>query len=267
MPAFVCIGVPYFLGQRIEGRSEVDAVRASGIAAEIGAPWLDVQPDFHAHPDPIVAVNRALAQAVAANPQRTPLIFAADCTSALGVVKGLAPRRTVVLWYDAHGDFNTPETTPSGFLGGMPLAMLVGRGDLSLLRGVGLNPLPETDVILTDGRALDPEEAVALRESAVTHLRRFDDMLAFLLTGRPLYVHLDVDVVDPAEMPALGYPAPGGPSLEAVAASIQRVARDGQVAAILFSLWDERLATDDRPLQGTLRLVRAFVEGARARAS
>ncbi len=257
----ICIGVPYFLGERVAGRSAADEIRASGLAAAIGAPWIDVAPDFAAHPDPIVAVNRALAEIIAAHRARAPLIFAEDCVSALGAMKGLAGHDPVVLWLDAHGDFNTPATTPSGFLGGMPLAMLVGRGDMRLMQGLDLAPIPEEDVVITDARNLDPEEAAALRASAVTHLRDFDALMAFLLTGRPLYVHVDIDVVDPAEMPAVGYPAPGGPSLNQVAATLTRVARDGRVAGISFSLWDAGLAADDRPLQGTLTLVRAFLDG------
>ncbi len=263
MPDFVCIGMPYYLGERIDGRNEVEAMRASGIAAEIDAPWVDVQPDFSAHANPIVAANRALAAAIQAHPGRVPIVFAADCTSALGAMKGLEARRPHIFWYDAHGDFNTPETTPSGFLGGMPLAMLVGRGDLSLAEGVGLTPTPEENVILTDARDLDPGEAVALRTSRVTHLARFEDSLAFLMTGRPIYLHLDTDIVDPAEMPGMSYAAPGGPSLAAVAASVERVAHDGHVVGLLLSLWNESLVEDDAALNATLVLVRAFLAGMR----
>jgi len=166
-----------------------------------------------------------------------------------------------VLWLDAHGDFNTPETTPSGFLGGMPLAMLVGRGDLSLMRAIGLDPIVEERVVITDARDLDPAEAVALRESAVTHLPAFDDLRAFPLPDYPLYVHVDTDVVDAADLPAMSYPAPGGPSLEAVAAALRRVGQEGQIAGVLFGLWNADLAGDDRPLTATLTLVRAFLAG------
>lgn len=103
-----------------------------------------------------------------------PLIFASDCCSALGAMKGFEAQSPAVLWYDAHGDFNTWETTPSGFLGGMPLAWLVGRGDMQVMNGVGLSPILERDVFITDARNLDPGEAIALRESAVTHLPCLD---------------------------------------------------------------------------------------------
>jgi len=264
MPEFVCIGVPYFLGQRLDERTEVAAVRASGIAQDLGAEWVEVTPDTAIDPDPVTAVNRALAESIAAHRDRFPIIFAADCTSAIGAAKGLMSAEGLgMVWLDAHGDFNTPETTPSGFLGGMPLAMLVGRGEQYLLDGVGLAPLREADITLTDARDLDPGEAVALRESAITHLPDVRDLMTAPLSDKPLYVHLDVDVVNPEQMPAMSYAAPGGPSLEETAAVVRRVARDGRVAGLLLGLWNDDLATDDRPLQGTLALVRAFVEGYR----
>ncbi len=259
MADFECIGVPYFIGERIARRTEVAAVRDSGIAREIGAHWRNIEPDPDA-PDPVSGVNRALADAITRRDNAIPIVFASDCLSALGVVKGLGGDLGVV-WYDAHGDFNTPETTPSGFLGGMPLAMLVGRGDMHYMQAVGLDPLDERDIIITDARDLDPEEAVALRESAIIHLPDVNDLLTVALPDKPLYVHLDVDVVRLEDMPGVAYPAGGGPSLDAVAATLERVARDGNIAGLLVSLWNDDLASGTRALQSTLHLVRAFVGG------
>jgi arginase len=259
---FVCIGAPYFLGERQSARTEVDAVRRSGFAESIGAAWIDLPVDYANAPDPITAVNRALAAAITAHRDAIPIIFASDCTSALGAAKGLMTEAGLgVIWFDAHGDFNTPETSPSGFVGGMPLAMLVGRGDQHLMHGVNLAPLHESDIILTDARDLDPAEAVALRSSAVRHLPDLNSLLTAPLPHKPLYLHLDVDVITPAQMPATSYSTPGGPSLEDTAAAVQRIARDGQIAGILFSLWNGAQATDKLPLDGTLTLARAFVEG------
>ena len=125
---YLCIGVPYALGQ-FKTESSIEALKASGIAEELGAAWVDLEPDFAVHENPVVAVNRALAEVIAAHPDETPLIFAQDCTSVWGTLKGLAAQSPAILWYDAHGDFNTPETSPSGYLGGMPLAAVVGRGN------------------------------------------------------------------------------------------------------------------------------------------
>lgn len=259
MPSFVCIGVPHFIGEKRPARTEVKAIRESGFARQIGAPWLDLAPSPAGDEDPVVTVNRALAAAVKMNNEHVPIIFAADCTSAIGTLKGLNLPDPGVIWFDAHGDFNTPETSPSGFLGGMPLAMLVGRGDQAIMRGVGLAPVAEHRILLTDARDLDPAEGVALRASRLTHLRGVGDLLHAPLPAGPLYIHLDVDVVDIAEMPAMSYPAPGGPSLDTVEAVVRRIGRDGRIAGILVSLWNGELATDNRPLEGTLRLVRALV--------
>jgi arginase len=261
MSQFVCIGVPYWLGERITDRSEVASVKASGIADELGARWVDITPDFAVGVDPVVAVNRALAEAITTHGDKIPIIFASDCTSALGALKGLERHNPAVLWYDAHGDFNTPETTLSGFLGGMPLAMLVGRGNERLMQGVGLVPLNERDVLITDARDLDPAEGVLLRQSNLTHLRHVNELLDVPLPQKPLYIHLDVDVVDSAEMPAMNYPASGGPSLDQVAATLDRVAREGQGVGILLSLWNGAMEGADVALQNTLRLLRALVGG------
>ena len=202
--------MPYYLGEAIAERREVEALRRSGIAAELDAEWVDIAPDFDRADDPVVAVNRALAKAIQSHEDKIPVVFANDCTSCLGMVKGLEAKTPLILWYDSHGDFNTPETTPSGFLGGMPLAALVGRGNQHLMRGLELAPIAEADVIVSDVRNLDPEEGVMLRESNVTILETFDALNAAPLPERPLYIHFDTDVVDCAEMPAMSYPEPGG---------------------------------------------------------
>ena len=262
MSRFVCIGAPYSLGEQDPPGSEVDLIRASGFADEIGAEWIDVAPDFDNSPDPITAVNRALAAAIADHREFFPIIFAGDCLSALGAVRGLMTGAGLgVVWYDAHGDFNTPETTPSGYPGGMPLAMLVGRGDMLYMQGVGLDPLDERDIILTDARDLDPAEGEAVRASAVTLLPDVRDLLTAALPTKPLYIHLDVDVLNLDDMPAVGYQAADGPSLADVAATLERVAREGHVAGLLASLWNQDLAVDTRPLDNTLHLVRAFLAG------
>ena len=163
-----------------------------------------------------------------------------------------------ILWYDSHGDFNTPETTPSGFLGGMPLAALVGRGNQHLMRGVDLEPVAEADVIVTDVRNLDPEEGLMLRDSDVTIYEHLDDLNAAALPDGPLYVHFDTDVVDCAEMPAMSYPEPGGPSLMECIASLQQVLEGGKVVGILFSLWNDTLDGSAEAMTATLQLIRAL---------
>lgn len=255
---YICIGVPYWLGER-QQVAAVDAVKDSGIAGELGTVWIDLQPDFAAHADPVAAVNLALAQTIQAYPDRKPLVFAGECVTALGALKGLEAQRPAVLWYDAHGDFNTPETTPSGFLGGMPLAALVGMGNEALMQAVALEPVPQADVILTDARDLDPAEEELLRHSEVKHLRDLDALLTLDLPDKPLYVHFDTDVVSHAEMPAMNYPAAGGPSVAQTEETFIRVLRDAEIAGILFSLWNQTKPGADRALANTLRFARLLM--------
>ncbi len=258
MSKYVCIGVPYYLGEARPERAEVSALRQSGIAAELNEEWVDIEPDFAAADDPVVAVNRALAEAIKAQPAKTPVVFANDCTSCLGMVKGLEDKAPAILWYDSHGDFNTPETTPSGFLGGMPLAALVGRGNQHLMRGINLAPIAEADVIVADARNLDPAEGLMLRESEVTLHETLDALNAAPLPEKPLYIHFDTDVVDCAEMPAMSYPEPGGPSLDECVKSLRRALEPGTAAGILFSLWNDTLDGSAEAMSATLKLIRAL---------
>jgi len=259
MPDYVFIGVPYFLGERIEGRDEIAKLKAA-ITQENASSWIDLEPNFADDVDPVIAVNRALAAAIAANADKTPIVFACDCTSSFGMMKGLEKQDPALLWYDAHGDFNTHETTPSGFLGGMPLAMLVGRGEMTYMDGVSLKPMAESDVIITDARDLDPEEGDMLKNSDLIHYTDVDTLLTAQLPEKPIYIHFDTDVVDIDEMPGMNYPAPDGPTLDQSAATLRRVAQDGAIAGILFSLWDDSHETEGQSLAGVLKLTRDFIQ-------
>ena len=258
MPDYVCIGVPYYLGESLPQRQEVNALREAGIADELNAEWVDISPDFDSHDDPVVAVNRALAQTIRARKDKVPVVFANDCASCLGMVKGLEAQAPAVLWYDSHGDFNTPETTPSGFLGGMPLAALVGRGNQHLMRGMELAPIAESDIIISDVRNLDPQEGVMLRESQVAIYETLAELDAAQLPDKPLYIHFDTDIVDCAEMPAMSYPEPGGPTLEQSVASLRIALDKAKVAGVLFSLWNSALPGADETMAATQRIIRAL---------
>jgi len=212
------------------------------------------------------ALCDAIAARVAGDPVRA--VYVGDCVLTLGVLAGLQRRglAPTLIWLDAHGDFNTWETTPSGFLGGMPLAMAVGRGEQTVARAAGLRPIPEDRVVLVDGRDLDPGEDRAVAESRLLHVS-VARLLAMPLPAGPLYVHLDVDVVDPGEMPAVSYPAAGGPAAATVRAAIARLASAGQVSAFSMTLWEPGLPGADRSEAAAAVLARPMLEGATPSAS
>ena len=169
-----------------------------------------------------------------------PVSIAGDCCATLGVLAGLqrAGVQPTLIWLDAHGDFNTWDTSPSGFLGGMPLAMLAGRGEQTMVRGLGLTPLAEERIILSDARDLDPGEKEAVAHSAVIHLPQVEQLLDYPLPDGPLYVHFDVDVVDVADVPAVSYPAPGGPSAATLQQVFHHLAQTGRITAVSLSTWN-----------------------------
>ncbi len=191
-----------------------------------------------------------------------PVSIAGDCVAAIPVLAGLrrAGRDPSLLWLDAHGDFNTRETSPSGFLGGMPLAMLAGRGDQTLMKAAGLRPLAEDRIILCDGRDLDPEEARALAGSKVRRIARPRDLADVLDRISPLHVHIDTDIIDPAEAPAMSYPARGGPSAAELREAFRALAGKVRIVSISMSAWNPDLDRDGRTRAVCLSLLEILSE-------
>lgn len=208
--------------------------------------------------DRMAVLYRALADRVAA--EERPVVYAGDCVGVIGVLAGLERRgvHPTLVFFDAHGDFNTWETTPSGFLGGMPLAMLTGRGEQTIVDGVGLSPLPDRRVILVDGRDLDPGEDDLVEASGIT-VTPVVDVLDAVPEHGPLYVHIDADVVDPSEMPAMNYPAPDGPSLADVTDAVAAVAATGRVVAFSISSWNPDLPDADVAAEAVRRVATPFI--------
>jgi arginase len=187
-----------------------------------------------------------------------PVVVSGDCTTSLGTVAGMqrAGLDPAVVWFDAHGDVQTLETTASGYLGGMPLRILVGYRPELVAASLGLRPVAESRVALVDARDLDPPEAEYLATAEIRRLA-VPDVSAGTVPDGPLYLHLDADVADAAALPGLKYPAPGGPSLAAVAAALGRLLATGRVAALgIGCTWwpghgaGARLATHLEPLLG-----------------
>jgi arginase len=190
-----------------------------------------------------------------------PVSIAGDCCTAIGVLAGLqyAGINPALIWFDAHGDFNTWETTPSGFLGGMPLAMIVGRGDQSMPEAVNLNALPENQVILTDARDLDPGERKLVNESAIVLLTNVEALLKHPLPVGPIYIHFDTDVVSLRESPAHNYPAQGGPSSSVMQSVFSRLAQSQRVIAVSVSSWNPKLDKDQKSENISMSLLQTLI--------
>jgi arginase len=168
-----------------------------------------------------VPARMSLLHRAAADPvTRTarPLVLSGDCPVARAVVAGLQRRHDdlAVLWLDAHGDFNTPAISTSGYLGGMALAMLTGRTPGLFDDPLELRPVTEDRVVLADARDLDPAERDALAGSQVRRVPADPAAITSALEGlgrTPVFLHLDVDVIDSSQLPGLRFSSgPGPPS-------------------------------------------------------
>ena len=185
--------------------------------------------------DRLSALYAGLAAAVAAEVGRggRPVVVSGDCMTALGTMSGLqrAGVQAGIVWFDAHGDVQTLETTTSGYLGGLPLRLLMGYRPELIAARLGLRAVPEHQVALVDARDLDPPEVSYL---AGAQIRRSEvgELDAAGLPGGPLYVHLDLDVIDSGQLPGLRFPAPGGPSPAQVTGALSALLGTGRVAAI-----------------------------------
>jgi arginase len=165
---------------------------------------------------------------------RFPVLLASDCSiciTTLPIVLRHHPNARVA-WLDAHGDFNTPETTPSGFLGGMCLAAACGRWDA----GLGESPVVDpARVVMTGVRDLDGGERVELERAGVGTSP--PDKLAGALEGDEVYVHLDLDVLDPSVLPAQ-FPAPGGLSSEGLRDLLGELAESARVIGVEITAFE-----------------------------
>jgi arginase len=181
------------------------------------------------------ALYSAVAGAVSASSTNGafPIVVSGDCCTSLGTIAGLqAAGGTVgIVWFDAHGDVQTPETTSSGYLGGMPLRLLTGYRPELIAARLGLRPVPEKHVLLVGARDLDQPEMGYLAASAIQR-KEVAGLDAADLPDLPLYAHVDLDVLDPREVPGLRYPASGGPTAVQLARSLRLLLATGRVAAV-----------------------------------
>ncbi len=207
----------------------------------------------------------------------------ANCNGLLGMLAGLKydadgnARRVGLVFIDAHGDFNTPETTLSGMLGGMPVAVAAGHALHNLRKTAGLTePLPMSHIVWGGVRDLDPLEAERFDEYDVQQFSVQDmrDLSASLrqqmddLADRVdvIYVHIDMDVLDPAEVPGHDLSVDDGPSSEDLAAAIALMFENPKTVALgIASTPAFDLDPDGVSRQAALNLIEGAIRGAQSR--
>ena len=257
------IGVPIDLGQSHRG---VDlgpgALRYAGLAArlqQLGYPLRDsgnlavpvrdmlIEQRSRHYLPAIHQVCEAVYQAgrAAVAEGRMPIFLGGDHSLAIGSIGGITHQQPAgVLWIDAHGDFNTPSSSPSGNIHGMALATLLGQGFPELVDVGRPGPkLEPQDVVMIGVRTLDSEERLRLRSSGVSvyTMRDLDERGMSAITQealerlghhRRLHVSLDVDALDPMAGPGVGTPAPGGLTYREAQLLMEIVADSGRLCSL-----------------------------------
>lgn len=209
--------------------------------------------------------------------------FLASCPSSLGMLGGLQQSLTStdtssvsILWLDAHADYNTPETTRSGSMGGMPLAIANGLALHQVRRDSKLEPhLPSSHIVTAGLRDVDPMEQHLLDKARIQNIsvddirnlsqNVYDQMDALSKVSDKIYVHIDLDILDASEMPYHNYPTENGPTSYEFAALFKDIfTKYPKAAAIGFASIPAK-DPDNIGLNAVNRMVVGAVEGIKIR--
>jgi arginase len=212
-------------------------------------------------------LDRRLAESVRAARERGafPLVLAGNCVSCLGTVAGLDPLDVGVVWFDAHADLDTPDDNLSGFLDVMALSLLTGTGWRALRETIpGFRPVEERNVVLVGVRDLEPYQRERLEASAVNAVAdapRMGEIASMVddLTDRvrDVYLHVDLDVLDPEEGRANEYAAPGGLTLERLLEAIAVIGEWLVVRAAAITAYDPEFDPDGKAARAAVEIAAA----------
>ena len=219
-------------------------------------------------------VNRSLAKQVssAVGNQRFPVVLAGNCNSCIGTIAGLHSKRLGIIWFDAHGDFNTPETTTTGFLDGMGLAMAAGRCWEQLLHTIpDFNPVSEDRIIHVGSRDLDPAERKMLtganipllvahpkdEKKVVADLNKALLKVANCIDG--IYLHVDMDVLGTERGMPNHLAVPGGLPPHIVSEAIGTIKEHCKIMGCAVASYDPEFDEGDRVLRAGIKIIDAIV--------
>jgi arginase len=195
------------------------------------------------------------------NREARPIILSGNCgPAALSAVAALNQSETATIWFDAHADFNTPETSRSGFLDGMGLAILTGRCWRRLAeRFESFQPVLDSQVIQIGVREKDPPEVQLLQQSGIKQiptvaLEGLSEALKELSTNK-VYVHIDLDVIDASEGRANGWASGGGLSVDQLGDALELIGRSVSIVAGAVTCYDPAVDMDGRIGRAVPRIV------------
>lgn len=197
-----------------------------------------------------------------------PLVLSGNCDISVGAIAGCGCETTGVVWFDAHGESHSPETTESGFLDGMGIGILTGQCWRRIAGRIPrFSPVPGERVLLVGSRDVEPAEDALLDRVGVRRIASVDDVgpaverLAGAVDG--VYVHLDLDVLDPAEAIANQWTPPGGLTIAALMAAVAAIGRQAPIKGFGIGSYDPACDGNGHAL-GAAAAVAELVLGAAA---
>jgi arginase len=244
--------VPYLLDKFVQAYSSIKKPRWQEFRARSpGTSFYEVMGDLN---EQICSfVKKSIRNGV------FPVAIVGDCSKTIGFLKGLRACgiEPTIIWLDAHGDFNTHESSPSGFVGGMALAILTGHEEPKVLETIGLTPKDEKDVIAYDLRALDKKESVLMRNSSIIQPGSIDAIISLCADKKYIYLHIDADVLNPDEAPAMKYPAPGGPFSKDLKLMVERL--KDKIVGVSVTIWEPGIDNDKRTENAVLSIIDSLI--------
>jgi arginase len=252
----------------------VQALQSEGHTVSVET--VESQTEFRAEVQTQFELYRTLGNRVAEARQsgRFPLVLSGNCGATLGVIAGANTKRLGVVWFDAHGEFNTPETTITGFLDGMGLAIATGLCWTRLAASLpGFQPVPGSNVLLIGGRDFDEGEQNRLEESGIIVV----DYATLKQTSVPealnrglsklvdsvdeIHIHIDPDAFDAREAPANSYQfmVEGGMSVQQLSEVIALVKKDMKITSATIASFEPEYDPQAKTSSALFRLVKQIL--------
>jgi arginase len=193
-----------------------------------------------------------------------PVVLSGNCNTAVGTISGCGCRNTAVVWFDAHGESTTPETTTSGFLDGMAIAILSGQCWRRLALTIpGFEAVSARRITLVGSRDIEPEESTLLDRIGVTRVTAIADLKvrleAVARSCDGVYVHVDLDVLDREVAVANQWASGSGLSVETLIEAVKLIQGHATIKALGIASYDPEYDTDDRALSASTSIMRSVL--------
>jgi len=240
---------------------KVEAVRHSG--------------SFESELNAIIELNKRLKMIVKESIKNNyfPLILGGDCNTSLGTLAGLNSESTGIVWLDAHGDFNTPTITLTNYLDGMPLAIATGQCYPDAWTQIAeINPIDSSFVLHVGERDLDPKERELLESNNIPLISTADlkatsvknvlnpHLKALKNRVKDVYLHIDIDVLDPQEVQGVDYRTPNGLFSNELKDIIKAISEVLQIKAVGFAAYNPNHDKNNNTLKVLISLIIKITE-------